>query len=220
MPELKHKHRRRGPLILAALFLLAGCGPKTQSADSGRFEDGVYRNRYFHISLPVPEGWNVETPPPGLGHFLRYYLKIMAVHEKADNEKDRVVPMMRMMSGPSRDLGPLDGVIMAGAARVSDKPGFDLSRAVDFARLLIKESPTPVRLMKDFESTKLGELTFVHFQAEWTMDRGRIMTAYYITLRGDYVLVFSVLAKASPGLERGMKVLEAISFSTDPEEKK
>ncbi len=197
---------------LAVFFLLAGCGTKPERLDAGKVANGVYKNRYFDLVLPVPAGWVAKTPPPGMSRFLEYYLAALAAKKNTGSEK-RVFPMVRMASTPAGALRSTDAAITAAAARVADKPGFDLMHAVKIARIFIKGSPTPVRLQKDFHTERLGGLAFAAFEVEWTEKQGGVTEACYIALRRDYALVFSVEAKNPEALESAKKALESLRWS-------
>lgn len=207
-------------LPLAAFLLLAGCGPKQEGLDEGKLENGVYKNQYFDLVLPVPAGWEAKTPPQGMSRFLAYYLEVLAAKDKLTG---RVIPMVRMASAPIETMGKDDVFITLAAARVGDKPGFNLMRAVEIARIFLdpKESPTPVRLIKDFYTERLGHITgkkysglaFAAFEAEWTLTDGRITEACYIVLRRDYALVISIVAKGPKGLEKAKNALKSIRWS-------
>ncbi len=212
----KRERCGRGVFFLAAVFLFAGCGTKELTPDAAKIEGGVYKNFYFDIVLPVPEGWTAKTPAPRMSHFLEFYLEALATKKDTGSEK-RVFPMVRMATTPAGSLRPTDAVITLAAARISDKYGMDRAHAVKIARLFVKGSPTPVRLTKDFHSEKLGEkttggITFVAFEVEWTEKQGGVLEAFYIALRRDYALVFSVEAKNQEALEKGKNVLKSIAW--------
>ncbi len=201
----------RGMLSLAVFLFLAGCGPKQEPRpDAGKLEDGIYKSRYFDLALPVPAGWEAKSPPSGMSRFLQYYLEALASKDKQTGLETRVVPMVRLASAPVKTLSKEAGFVTFAAARVREKRGFDLTRAVDIARAFLKGSPVPVKVLKDFHMVKLGGLTFVSFEAEWTLKDGPLTEAYYIAIRRGYVLVFSAAARGPKGLEKAKKALEAL----------
>ncbi len=109
----------RWMLPLAVFLLLAGCGPKHERLDEGKLENGVYKNQYFNLVLPVPAGWEAEIPPQGMSRFLAYYLEVLAVKDQSTGSETRVIPMVRMTSASIETIGKDDALVTLAAARVS-----------------------------------------------------------------------------------------------------
>ena len=104
-------------------------------------------------------------------------------------------------------------VITIASARIGDKPRFNLAHAVKIARVFIKGSPIPVELQKDFHTAKVGGVSFVSFQVEWTLKAEKYTEVFYVVLRRDYALVFSVGAEKPEGIKKGKKALESLRFN-------
>ncbi len=108
--------RGRLSLALAVFLLLISCRPKPPRPDKGKVEDGVYKSQYFNLVLPVPAGWEAESPPSGMSRFLQYYLEALAAKDEPTGLETRVIPMVRMTSAPIKTMGKDDAVVTLAAA--------------------------------------------------------------------------------------------------------
>lgn len=203
-------------LLGVFLLLSTACRDSGPPADAGSVKDGVYRNKYFNMTLPLSEGWLHEKPPFKLGKLLGTYLGFIAAGDtlmkEGDDPEDRVRRMFRLSSARIDLVGYEDAMLMGGAAELGYQP--KVRRGADLlpgAEILLRARKTEFTILGR-RRIRLGGVDFDVLDFEVILADGKLRESVYVTLRWGHALAFTVVSRSTRGQQAGERALKNVSF--------
>jgi len=202
--------RRKFPgtvqILLLLSVLLFGCQKKaSDEIDFGTFNNSVYTNKYFGVTVAIPQKWSIQDQES--------QRRLMKVGTKAlagdDNNFKAMVKASEMQTvnlfaafeHPPGAPVASNPSMMGVAEMVRQLPGIERGRDYLFqAKKMMESSQMKFSFPKDFYSEKLGGVEFDVMDVELKFPGRMVKQKYYSTIKKGYALCF------------------IMSFTTDEEE--
>lgn len=210
-------------LLIVCAVLLAGCEKKTSDeVDFGTFEDFVYRNKYFGLTLTVPPEWSIQDQES--------YQRIMDTGGKALAGEDKnlkavvkasqlqTVNLLLVFKHPVGTPVPFNPNIACVAERVRHMPG--IKRGKDYlfhSRKLLESGQLSISFPRDIYTEELGGANFDVMYTEMELAGVAVQQKYYATVAKGYALILIVSFSTEEEEADLQSILESVTFA--PEQK-
>lgn len=201
--------RRRAALIAALAWSLAGCSPEAPVLDAGAVRQGIYRNDYLNLTLPLPLGWSVEKPPRA-DWFLDRFTQLLAAG-------DRLEPGPKTLAGRRHFLLRVHSehaFLELAAAEIGTQP--DLHTGADCLKrvgALLDAGGRPYRITRKPHPVKLGGLDFEAMSFSVQLTDGELQQEVFAAVRWGYAVVFVAAAPGAEGLKQAQAALTKARFA-------
>jgi hypothetical protein len=204
--------------IIVLAVLLIGCGKKaTDEIDFGAFNNSVYTNNYFGLTVTIPTDWSIQDQA-AQRRIMNLGEKIIAGDDKAMKTvlKAAELQMVNLFAVYKYPLGtPVTNnpAIMAMAERVSQLPG--IKRGKDYlfqVRQTLESGQMQVSFPKDVYTQRLGGVDFDVMDLELSIRGIKVKEKYFATVIKGYALSFIVMFKGDEEEPAQQKILDSLAF--------
>jgi hypothetical protein len=207
--------------ILIVLFLVsfAACRKKaSEEIDSGTIEDSVYRNRYFGLTVSLPENWSLQSEESNK-EMAEMGTKMVAGENKnlerklnAVNEKQSLF----LFSAFEYPLGTpviYNTNISCVAERVSQMPG--IKRGSDYlfhVRRILEMSQIDISFDEKITVENLGGIEFDVVCVECSFGDMNVKQKYYAAVMKGYAVSFILSFIDEDGESSLHDILKTVKF--------
>jgi len=202
------------------LFAVAatGCAKKaSEEIDFGTIEDSVYRNKYFGLTLTVPDDWNVQSQEARQqlmdqgGKMLAGEDKNLKAAVKASEKQ--TVNLLTAFKHPMGAPVPYNPNIIAVAERIRHMPGIKTGQDYYFhAKKLIESSPMDVTVREEGVKETLGGREFAVMEVDMGMGKMVVHQKYYTAIMKGYALAFIVSYSTDEELKLLKGILDSVTL--------
>ncbi len=215
---MNSKTRISACLTLWIVFLFASsCAKKEEKLDLGTVQGHVYNNRYFRLSLKVPDTWNVQDNETKK--------KLMAqgrkaaaggndsLGEKLDASALDSVNLLTMFQYPPGAQVSSNPAFVVMADKLTQYPG--IKRGSDYlssARALLERTKLSVSFISGVSSQSLGGVAFDTMEARIKTPKLLVTQKYYAVIKKNYALVLITSYTTDKELQALNGILQSISF--------
>lgn len=204
-------------IVLAAVF--SGC-KKAESVkpNAGAIENGVYNNKYFGLTLKLPEDWSIQDAEASKELTKFGYKMIAGDDENLERSLNTASETQQLMffSASKYPIGTpvADNPSIIGTAElVKSKPG--IKRGSDYlfhVQNLLETSGIKI-IIKETKTTKqFGGVEFDMLEVVLPIGNMSIQQKYYTTIIKDYAVSFILTYVSEKGDESLKEILETIKF--------
>jgi len=185
--------------------------------DYGSVENNTYKNKFFGMTLEIPEGWDIQSD---------------AEQQALQNEAQKVIDnkefdkMMKTAEITSADLlmasqfdtqthtDPeiLNSNFVLTAENIGILPIKDGKEYLDATRKAMKDGQMPVKTNAETKSIEIDGKTFYYFDAVMTMNGMDIKQRYMATIINKFSLIYVATYGTEEQLEKLMDVLKTAKF--------
>jgi hypothetical protein len=204
--------------IIALAVLFIGCGKKaSDEIDFGTFNNSVYKNNYFGLTVTVPADWSIQDQEAQRrimklgGNMLAGEDKNLKSLMKAGELK--TVSLFATFKYPMGTPVAFNPSIMALAEKVGQLPG--IKRGKDylfFVRQTLESGQVQVSFPKDIYTERLGGVDFDVMESEISIRRITVKQKYYAALMKGYALSFIVSFTNDEEESSDQKILNTVTF--------
>jgi len=185
--------------------------------DYGTFENNTYKNKFFGMTLEIPEGWDVQSEAE------QKALLEEAQKELNNKEFDKMMKTAEITSADLLMASQFDTQTYAdpevlnanfnltteNISLTSIKDGKDY---LDATRKTLIESQMPVKANDETKSIDVDGKTFYYFDAVMTMNGIDIKQRYMATVMNGFSLIYVATYGTEDQLEKLMDILKTTKF--------
>ena len=204
--------------IIVLAVLLIGCGKKANDEiDFGAFNNSVYTNNYFGLTVTIPADWSIQDQE-AQRRIMKLGGKMVAGDDK--NLKSlmkaselKTVNLFAAFEYPAGTPVAFNPSIMALAEKVSQLPG--IKRGKDylfFARQILESGQMQVSFPKEIYTERLGGVDFDVMDLELSVREITIKEKYYAAIIKGYALSFIVAFTNDEEESSDQKILNTVTF--------
>jgi hypothetical protein len=204
--------------IIVLAVLLTGCGKKaSDEIDFGAFNNSVYTNNYFGLTVTIPADWSIQDQE-AQRRIMKLGGKMVAGDDK--NLKSlmkaselKIVNLFAAFKYPAGTPVAFNPSIMALAEKVSQLPG--IKRGKDylfFARQILESGQMQVSFPKEIYTERLGGVDFDVMDLELSVRGITIKEKYYAAIIKGYALSFIVAFTNDEEESSDQKILNTVTF--------
>jgi hypothetical protein len=204
--------------IIVLAVLLIGCGKKaSDEIDFGTFNNSVYTNNYFGLTVTIPADWSIQDQEAQRrlmklgGNMLAGDDKNLKSLVKASELK--TVNLFAAFKYPMGTPVTFNPSVMALAEKVSQLPG--IKRGKDylfFVRQTLESGQMQVSFPKDIYTERLGGVDFDVMDLELSIRGITVKQKYYMTIMKGYALGFIVSFTNDEEESSDQKILNTVTF--------
>jgi hypothetical protein len=208
----------RGASIIVLAVALAGCWKKAGDAiDFGGFNNSVYTNNYFGLTVTVPADWSIQNQDAQRrlmktgGTILSGDDKNMSAVIKASEL--RVVNMFAVFQYQPGSPVTFNPSILGMAEDVRALPG--IKRGQDYlfhAKQFMQSGQMNIIFPKDFYSQKIGGRDFDVMESEMAIRGMVVKQRYYSAIIKGYALGLIISFTTDEQEASLQKVLDTVTF--------
>jgi hypothetical protein len=207
--------RAVGVIALAVLSITAGCG-RDEPPDAGAVKDGVYENRFFGVSLKIPEGWQVQDAE-SRKKFLQKGRQLSAgketqlqeALEQAEQNTLNLLMLFRFPLGSTESYNP--GFIVVAEKLVEGAPIQSGTDYLAYAKRAMELSRLPYSFGA-ISSATLGGKSFGVMDVEVNVGKSPVKQSYRATVMKGHALVFILSYKEEEDLRSEQQILQSVRF--------
>jgi hypothetical protein len=204
--------------IIALAALLIGCGKKTgNELDFGAFNNSVYTNNYFGLTVAIPAGWSIQDQEAQRrimalgGNMVAGEDKNMKALMKASELQ--TVNLFAAFKYPLGTPVTFNPSILALAEKVSQMPG--IKRGKDylfFTKKTLESGKMQISYPKEIYTERLGGVDFDVMDVELSLCGTMVKEKYYVAIMKSYALSFIVTFTNNEEESSGLKILNEVRF--------
>ena len=199
--------------------LLIGCGKKARDEiDFGTFNNSVYTNSYFEVTLTVPANWSIQDRES------QERLAKVGSAAVAGNDKNlkavfkasemQTVTLFAVFEHPLGSPVPFNTSIMGIAEQVRQMPGIQRGRDYHFqVKKTLEAGQMQVTFPKEGNTERLGGVEFDVLDQEMIIRGLTIKQKYYTIIKKGYALSFVLSFTTDAEAVQLRKVLETVTFN-------
>jgi hypothetical protein len=204
--------------IVVLAVLLSGCGKQaSDEIDFGTFNNSVYHNNYFGMTVAIPSDWSMQDQAAQqrlmqLGNKLVSGddKNMKAVLKASELQSVNLFAVFKYLQGSPVPFNPS---IIAIAENVSQLPGIRSGKDYHFhARKVLESSQMEVTFPKDIYTQQLGGINFDVMEAQMSIRGMVVKQKYYATITKGYALCFIESFTTDEEQASLQKILDAVSF--------
>jgi hypothetical protein len=206
--------------VVLCLMFFSACKKKApEEIDSGTIENSVFRNKYFGLTVTLPDNWSIQSAESNK-EMTEMGTKMVARENKnlekslnATNERQSLF----LFSAFEYLLGTpvaYNANISCVAERVSQMPG--IKRGSDYlfhARKLLEMSQMEVSFGEEITTENLGGIEFDVMSVGLSFGEMVVKQKYFVTLIKGYALSFIVSYVTGEGESSLQSILETVKFN-------
>ena len=201
-------------------LLLAGCGKKASNEiDFGTFNNSVYTNKYFGMSVTVPADWNIQDQS-ALRRLMKKGEALLSGDDKnmkatIKASELRVVNLFAAFEHAPGSPVTFNPSIMSLAESVQDMTG--IKRGSDYhfhARQFLESGQIKINFPHDIYTKSVGGVDFDVMDTEMPVRGLVIKQKYYATIVKGYALVFILSAVDDAQVAELQKILDTVKIDT------
>ncbi len=207
-------------LVVLCLAFFGQCKKKaSEEIDSGTIENSVFRNKYFGLTVTLPDNWSIQSAESNK-EMTEMGTKMVARENKnlekslnATNERQSLF----LFSAFEYLLGTpvaYNANISCVAERVSRMPG--IKRGSDYlfhARKLLEMSQMEVSFGEEITTENLGGIEFDVMSVGLSFGEMVVKQKYFVTVLKGYALSFIVSYITEEGELSLRSILETVKFN-------
>jgi hypothetical protein len=177
------------------LFLLGCERSASDEIDYGAIQNSVYENKYFGLTVKLPDGWDVQD-----NESLKQLMKIGSEVVAGDDNNLKAtikaaelntVNLFSVFQFPLGSPVPFNPNVMAIAERVSHAPG--IKKGSDYlyhSKKLLETSKLDVTFPYGNSTESIGDREFEVMHVSLKSNGVTVMQKYYAIIMKGYALVF------------------------------
>ena len=200
-------------------LLITGCDTKTQADISyGTIHDNVYNNKYFDISINVPDAWFVQSQAEqkalmetGSNLIAGEDKTLKAVMKESEKQTVNLFSFFKFEPGSSVNFNPN---IISVAERVSHIPG--IKKGSDYlfhAKKLLESGQMNYEFPNNIYTKEISGASFDVMPAQITVKNITVYQEYHALKVKDYVLAFILSYSSDPEKAELENALNKLKFS-------
>jgi len=205
-------------LITVMSFVLTWSGKVLSSEIGyGEIENDIYINRYFNMSLAVPNGWAVQSKAAikditdrGGNLIAGDDQNLKAVLKEAEKQTVNLFAFFKYEQGSPVDFNPS---IMSVAERVSNQPG--IKRGADYlfhAKKILQTGQVKYTFPNEVYTKQISGTSFDVMPAEINIGSSSIYQRFYATRIKDYVLTIILTHSSEPESNELLQVINKLKL--------
>lgn len=218
---------RQVVLLVLCTALVPGCARKAsreidpgkalEEVDSGTVENGVYRNKYFGMSITIPPDWSIPDRAS-----MKEIVKAGGRVVSGDNQKLKTltkaaelqsVNLFAASKHPAGSAVVPNPSVICMAERVRHMPGIKRGRDYHFHfKRLLEASPLEVKFPKDVFSETLNGVEFDILCIEISMPTMTIKQEQYVAIIRGYALGLGITYTTEEEKSSLKEILNSVSF--------
>jgi hypothetical protein len=205
---------------LVAVLAISGCGKDVpDKLDYGTVTESVYQNKYFGMSMVLPEGWHVQDAA-AKKRLMETGKRIASGDDKnlkaaMEASEDQTVNLLTVFKYKVGSPVPFNPGVICLAEKVSHLPGvkggkdylFHTKKALTMSQLKAT-FPTAIH------SRTLGGVAFDILDAEMRVGDRVVQQQYYAAVMRGYALVFVISFSTESEAESLKEILGSLAFKS------
>jgi hypothetical protein len=206
-------------LIIAAFLLLTGCEKElSKDIDYGVFENGVYINEYFGMSIEVPKDWAIQSQAvqkelmnSGVGLIAGDDENLKTVLEESKTQTVNMFVFYKYERGAPVPFNPSFASV---AERMTHMPG--IKRGSDYlfhARKMFESGQMKYEFPHEIYSKDISGVSFDVMPMEININNITVYQEYYSARIDDYVLSFILSYSSDAEMNELNDVFSKLHFS-------
>jgi hypothetical protein len=204
--------------LITCIVLLPGCERKaSDEVDFGTFENSVYQNKYFGLTLTVPSEWSIQDQE-SQKQMMDTAKKLISGEDK-NLEKTikasewQVVNLLALFKHPRGTPVPFNPSFICIAERVSHLPGIKEGKDYLFhSKTLLESGQLDISFPRDISSEKLSGTSFDVMYVNTTLAGITIQQKMYATVTKGYALIFTISFITEEEKASLQGILESVAF--------
>lgn len=194
------------------ILLLAACAPSEPSLDAGEVRDGVYRNEYLRLTLPIPSGWTAEKIPQA-DWVLDNLLSLLAASDRSLTDEKQIPRRKRILLRASSNLN----FIEIGTAEIGGLSDVRIgAHCLKRVEPLLTAGKRPYRVAEAIRPHPLGGLKFDSMAFSIRLLDGHVHERVYAVVHGGYAVVIVAGSSSPAGLKKAEAVAEQVLYTPKP----
>lgn len=199
--------------VAALAVLLAACAPSEPSLDAGEVRDGVYRNEYLGLDLPIPSAWTVEKFPEG-DWVLDNLLSLLAASDRALTDVKQIPGRKRILLRASFNMN----FIVLGTAEIGGLSNVRIgAHCLKRVEPLLTAGKQRYRVVEAIRRHPIGGLQFDTMAFSIRLLDGHIHERLYAVVHGGYAVVIVAGSTSPEGLKKAEAVAEKVLYTPKPQ---
>tara|TARA_B110000091_G_C13639667_1_gene400678 strand:- start:172 stop:813 length:642 start_codon:yes stop_codon:yes gene_type:complete len=206
-------------IAIGLLLLITGCDSKPAAdIDYGTINNNVYSNKYFDISINLPDTWFVQSQAAqkalmetGSNLIAGDDKTLKSVMKESEKQTVNLFSIFKYESGAPVNFNPS---IISVAERISHMPG--IKRGSDYlfhARKLLESGQMNYDFPNDLYTKEVSELSFDVMPAQITVNNITVYQDYHVVKIKDYALAL-ILSYSSDSEKSELDgILNELKFS-------
>ena len=206
-------------LLAVSVFLLPGCDkdkPAAEEIGYGTYENSVYKNEYFGLSIPISSEWHVQDQAAKK--------KVMDAASKVTEgnrnlkaaAKDALLRTVNLCTASQHPFGtPVESnsLFVCMAERVRDIPG--IKKGTDYLFQLkkhLKASQMRVTFPSEITTLSIGGKTFDVLSVEMKGMGITLHQKHFVRIMKGYALAFAITYTNNTEESALQEILDGVSF--------
>ncbi|HBS12820.1 MAG TPA: hypothetical protein DEO36_09805 [Flavobacteriaceae bacterium] len=205
-------------LVIAFITLTTSCQRSIpDNFDYGSIENNTYKNKFFGMTLEIPDGWDVQSNA-------EQEALIKEAQVDLDNKEfDKMLKTADITSASLLMVSQFDTQSHTDSEVLNSNFNFtaenigltsikDGKDYLDTLRKAMIEAQMPIKADEDTKSIEVDGQTFYYFDAVMTMNGMDIKQRYMATVMNGFSLIYVATYGTEEQLEKLMDVLKTTQF--------
>jgi len=211
-------------LVLLAATITSNCIlPKPENVDPGTIEGSTYSNRFFGMTLTIPQKWLAHSKDE-LSPMQQKGAELIAgenkgLKDKVDASEANSVQLITVSRYPLNYNGGFNASFQCQAEKLGLMSGISNSRdyIASFKKLMAEgQGQLKYTFGDDTYTESIGGKDFLAQDAHATLGRLSLEQKVCVSLIKGYALVFVITYTSTDDLDTLKDVLKSVSFSSKP----
>jgi len=217
--QMRHRNTRTLTLLLAALMTTNCLLPKPEKVDSGLIEGSTYSNKFFKMTLTVPEKWLAhsidETSPLRKQGAELVAGQNKGMKDQIEAAEASVVHLVHVSRYPLGYTGGFNASFQCDAEKLGILSGVSSSSdyIANFRKLISQGQGQLKYTLGDNYTESIGGVNFTALDAQATMGPLSLHQKLCVSVIKGYALSFIMTYSSEDDLSTLNDVLKSISFS-------
>ncbi|HET6384401.1 MAG TPA: hypothetical protein VFJ58_13490 [Armatimonadota bacterium] len=204
--------------ILTACGLTAGCGGSASSPADGSVTNGVYKNSFFGLSMPIPNGWTIASQETEQ-HLSALGGRLVAGNNKSmqasmDAAKTGTYHLLNVSEHPIGAPVVYNPSVIVMAESEAAYPGIQTGSDFLFQlKRLLEHSALRWRAVGSSVPETVGGKSFYRLDGTMQVMGMTVWQSYFVTIDRRYALSFIISAGSADQLAQMRKIVHAVTFA-------
>lgn len=218
-----------GLVMLCIIVLITGCKEKKEPIDLfradldhyyGTVDNGVFQNDFAHISMTIPDDWNIVEDQ------MKQQMELMAeqvleknpeAYEKMALEDVQVYNMLFLFKYPIENRDKFNPSLLSIVERLGEKSIANEEAYLDASKELMASNDLPMGFEYDFkdgyQKVQIGGENFTVMEVALQTSITDVTQKYFALQQEDKVLSFVVSYSTDEEQQELMKILNTLAFN-------